>query len=149
MSASNPPSGPVLPVCDEDALPFYVFARERKLCVQRCPDSGRWIFPPRPVSPYGAHRAPVWETVSGRGTIWSFVVPHPPMLPYFAERAPFNVVLVALDEDPTVRLAGNVVEGDDGALRPVPTERLRIGAPVRVVFDRLDDEWTLPRWVLA
>jgi uncharacterized OB-fold protein len=149
VTASNPPSGLVVPVCDEDALPFYQATKRGELRIQRCVDTGRWIFPPRPLSPYGSHRAPQWETVSGRGTIWSFIVPHPPLLPAFAEFAPFNVIMVALDEDPTIRLTGNLITQAGGALNEVDPATIEIGAAVRVVFDPIDDEWTLPRWVLA
>ena len=152
MSASAPAHGFVAPVCDEDALPFYRFAREGRLCLPRCADTGRWIFPPRPLSPFGpAHtrRAPVWEEVSGRGAIWSFVVPHPPLLPAFAERLPLVVALVALEEDATVRLAGTLVGPGGAPLAEADVAGVRIGAPVRVAFERMDDEWTLPRWELA
>jgi uncharacterized OB-fold protein len=149
VSASTPPTGPVLPVCDEDALPFYEATKRGELCIQRCVDTGRWVFPPRPLSPHGDHRPLEWAPVSGRGTIWSYVVPHPPLLPAFAALAPFNVIQVALDEDPTIRLTGNLLARDGGALNEVDPATIRIGAAVRVVFDPIDDEWTLPRWVLA
>jgi len=149
VTASSPPTGPVVPVCDEDTLPFYEATRRGELRIQRCRDTGRWIFPPRPLSPFGTHQEPEWAEVSGRGTIWSYVVPHPPLLPAFAEIAPFNVILVALDEDPTIRLTGNLVAREGGALNEVDPATIEIGAAVRVVFDAIDDEWTLPRWVLA
>jgi len=149
MTASNPPTGPIVPVCDEDAQPFYEATRRGELRIQRCVDTGRWIFPPRPLSPFGKHQAPEWARVSGRGTIWSFIVPHPPLLPYFAESAPFNVILVALDEDPTIRLTGNLLAREGGQLGDVDPATIEVGAAVRVVFDQIDDEWTLPRWVLA
>jgi uncharacterized OB-fold protein len=149
MSASNPPAGPVLPVCDEDALPFYEATRRGELRIQRCVDTGRWVFPPRPLSPYGGHRPLEWVAVSGRGTIWSFVVPHPPLLPAFAPFAPFNVIQVALDEDPTIRLTGNLLAREGGALDDIDPATIEIGAAVRVVFDPIDEDWTLPRWVLA
>ena len=72
--------GPVLPVPEPEALPFFEAAARGELRVQRCVDTGRLIFPPRPMSPWGEHREPEWVTVSGRGNIWSFVVPHPPLL---------------------------------------------------------------------
>lgn len=149
MSASNPPSGPIVPVCDEDALPFYEATRRGELCIQRCVDTGRWVFPPRPLSPYGRHAPLAWEPVSGRGTIWSFVVPHPPLLPAFAALDRFHVIMVALDEDPTIRLTGNLLAREGGSLDEIDPATIEIGAPVRVVFDRLDDEWTLPRWIRA
>jgi len=149
MTASTPPTDPILPVCDEDARPFYEATRTGVLKIQRCVDTRRWIFPPRPVSPWGAHRAPEWAEIEGKGTLWSFVVPHPPLLPYFAERAPYNVILVALDADPTIRLTGNLLREEGGSIGAFDAAQIEIGARVRVVFDRLDDEWTLPRWVLA
>jgi uncharacterized OB-fold protein len=90
-----------------------------------------------------------WPVMSGRGTIWSFVVAHPPLLPAYAALAPYNVVVVALEEDPTLRLVGNVVAGEDAPINSVDPSTIRIGAPVRVVFQHAGEEITLPRWVLA
>ena len=90
-----------------------------------------------------------WEALSGRGTIWSFVVPHPPLLPQFAELAPYNVIVVALDEDPTIRLVGNLVARAGGPIDEVDPAAIEIGAAVRVVFERVSDAIHLPRWVLA
>jgi uncharacterized OB-fold protein len=140
---------PLLPLVDDDVRPFWEGTRARELRVQRCPDTGRLIFPPRATSPWGGHCEPVWTRVSGRGTIWSFVVPHPPLLPAFAALAPYNVVLVALEEDARVRLPGNLVAAEGGAINQIDPATIEIGAKVRVVFERLTDEITLPRWVRA
>lgn len=140
---------PLLPVIDEDAAPFFEATRRGELCMPRCRDTGRLIFPPRHRSPWGQRREPEWVRVSGRGTIWSWVVAHPPLLPWFAARAPYNVVLVALEEDPAVRLVGNVVARAGGGIDEVDPARLRIGAPVRAVFERVGEGIHLPRWVLA
>lgn len=149
MTASTPPTGPIVPVCDEDALPYYEATRKGQLKIQQCTETGRWIFPPRPVSPHGRHLAPEWAEVPGTGTIWSYVVPHPPLLPYFAESAPYNVIVVALDADPTIRLTGNLLAQEGGGIGDVDPATIEIGARVRVVFDTIDPEWILPRWVLA
>ena len=61
------------------------------------------------------------------------MVAHPPLLPWFAERAPYNVIVVALDEDPTIRLVGNLVKTPDGPLDEVDPATVEIGAAVRVV----------------
>ena len=91
--------------------------------------------------------------MSGRGTVWSFVVPHPPLLPAYSDQAPYNVVLVELDDDPTVRLVGNVVESANARLDSVDPDTITIGMPVRMVFpEPLDDgegPVVLPRWVRA
>ncbi len=80
--------------------------------------------------------------MSGQGRVWSYVVAHPPLLPDYAALAPYNVVLVELDEAPRIRLVGNLVAEPGAAIGSLPAERLRIGARVRVVFDD-----GLPRWV--
>ena len=139
--------GPLLPVIDEDAAPFFEAARRGELHVQRCSASGRLVFPPRALSPFAPGAPLEWVRVSGRGTIWSFVVPHPPLLPYYAALAPYNVIVVALDEDPALRLVGNLVAREGGSIAEIPPAAIRIGAPVRAVFERLTAEITLPRWV--
>jgi hypothetical protein len=77
------------------------------------------------------------------------VIVHPPLLPAFAALAPYNVIVVALDEDPRVRMVGNLLAREGAALGELPAPALRIGAPLRVVFERVSDEIALPRWVPA
>jgi uncharacterized OB-fold protein len=149
VSASSPDPAPLLPPPDPDAEPFFEGCRRGELRVQRCSATGRLIFPPRPVSPFAPHAKPEWISVSGRGHVWSFVVPHPPLLPWYSERAPYNVVLVALDEDPRVRLAGNLMSGPGAALDSVDPATIRIGEPVRAIFERLAGDVFVPRWVRA
>ena len=84
--------------------------------------------------------------MSGRGTIWSFVVAHPPLLPAYQELAPYNVVVVALDEEPTIRLVGNLVPDEEGAIDAIDPETIEIGQPVRVVFQEIAEGVALPRW---
>lgn len=134
---------------DPVAAPFYEGTRAGELRVQRCQDSGRLIFPPRTRSPYGRHRPLEWTRVSGRGSIWSYAVPHPPLLSPFSELAPYNVVAVALEEDPTLRLIGNLVPHAGAPIDAIDPARLEIGAPVRVVFEEIGDGVVLPRWVPA
>ncbi len=136
----------LLPPIDEVSEPFWEGARRGELRIQQCPKTSRLIFPPRPLSPWGQIE-PSWIAVSGRGTIWSFVIPHPPLLPQFSALAPYNVILVALDEDPRIRLVGNLVASEDGAIDEVDPHAVEIGTPVRVVFQRLNDEIQLPRWL--
>ena len=139
----------LLPPVSGETAPFWEGTRRGELRVQRCRDTGRLIFPPRARSPWGRHRPPDWTVVSGRGRIWSFAVLHPPLLPPFSELAPYNVVIVALEEDETIRLIGNLVARENGAINEVPPDSIEIGAAVRVVFESTRDEIALPRWMLA
>ena len=138
---------PLLPELDEDSAPFWEGARRGELRLQRCTATGRLFFPPRPLSPFAPNSDPEWTAVSGNGTIWSFVVPHPPLLPGFSERAPYNVIVVALDEDPTIRMVGNLVSEAGGAIGEIDPGTIEIGAPVRVVFETVADDVALPRWI--
>jgi uncharacterized OB-fold protein len=139
--------GPLLPLVDEDSAPFFEAARRGELRVQRCSASHRLVFPPRALSPFAPGAPLEWVGVSGRGTIWSFAVPHPPLLPYYAGLAPYNVVVVALEEDPTVRLVGNLVAREGGLISEILPAEIRIGARVRASFERLSSDITVPRWV--
>lgn len=140
---------PLLPEPDEVSAPFWEGCAAGELRVQACGACGRRRFPPR-------HRCQAclspdvrWGAVSGRGTIWSWVVAHPPLLPAYAEQAPYNVVVVALEEDPSLRLVGNVVEAPEDRLDAVDPATLAIGQPVEVVFAPAGDGVVLPRWRLA
>jgi uncharacterized OB-fold protein len=137
----------LLPPIIPETEPFWEGCRVGELRIQRCSETGRYIFPPRPISPWAPAAKPEWVTLSGRGTIWSFVVPHPPLLPFYSARAPYNVILVALDEDPSVRLTGNLVVRAGGEINEIDAATIEIGEKVEVIFDRVSEEVHLPRWV--
>lgn len=140
-------SGFLLPdVEDDDAAPFWSGAARGELLVQTCVDCGRRRIPPRPMCPGCRSLRHEWKALSGRGTIWSFIVVHPPLLPAYQAVAPYNVITVALDDDPTLRLVSNLVARADGAINEVDPSTIRIGESVRVVFQRVDDVH-LPRWM--
>ncbi|GEC06585.1 hypothetical protein SSP24_42400 [Streptomyces spinoverrucosus] len=131
------------PVIDPEGAPFWRYAAQGELRVQACADCGEPRFPPRPCCPHCQSFAAEWRRMSGHGRIWSYVVPHPPLLPDYAEQAPYNVVLVELAEAPRIRLVGNLVARAGARLDSIPPDRVRIGAKVRVVFT--DDG--VPQWV--
>jgi len=133
---------------DPENAPFWAATARGELHIQRCTGCGRRRMPPRPMCPSCRSLDERWEKVSGRGAIWSFVVPHPPLLPAYAEVAPYNVVLVELEEDPTLRLVGNLVESAEGPLDGIDPSTIEIGEKVRVVFSAVGDVH-LPRWVRA
>lgn len=132
------------PVVDDDGAPFWEYAARGELRIQACADCGELRFPPRPCCPHCRSFATEWRQVVGRGRIWSYVLPHPPLLPDYAEQAPYNVVLVELVDAPRIRLVGNLVSEPGARLDSVPVERIRIGARVQVVFTATG----LPQWVL-
>ena len=87
-----------------------------------------------------------WEVASGRATVWSFVIAHPPLLPAYAEQAPYNVVVVQLEDHPEVRFVGNLVASPDGPSGQLGPDEIEIGATVEVVFPPPIEDIILPRW---
>ncbi len=75
---------------------------------------------------------------------WSSPIPR--CCAAYAEQAPYNVVVVELDEDPSIRFVGNVVDGPDDRLDEVDPSTLAIGQPVEVCFAAPVDGIALPRW---
>ena len=142
-------SGFLLPTDDDELTqPFWDGCKRGELLMQRFTESGRMVWPPRPMDSTTRSLAYEWVPVSGRGTVWSFTIPHPPLLPAYTDLAPFNVIVVALDEDPTLRMVGNLVESADAPLNSIDPHTVEIGEPVQVVFAQVED-MILPRWVRA
>jgi uncharacterized OB-fold protein len=140
-------SGFLLPdVEDPTAAEFWAGTARGELLVQACGACGAWRMPPRPMCPKCRSIEVRWDRTSGRGRIWSFIVPHPPLLPAFAELAPYNAIVVELEEDPSIRYAGNLVASADGPINEIDPATIRIGEPVQVVFCAVEDVM-LPRWV--
>ena len=142
-------TGFVLPdLEDDDAAPFWQGTARGELLVQTCAACGRRRMPPRPMCPACRSLQHTWVPLSGRGTIWSFVVSHPPLLPAYQNLAPYNVITVAADEDPRLRFVGNLVARPDGPINDIDPSTIRIGERVRVVFQQVEDVF-LPRWMRA
>lgn len=80
---------------------------------------------------------------AGKGQIESVAVVTQAVHPLLADRVPYAIVLVSIADAPGVLIAGNVVGKEPDAVR--------IGDPVRVVFEeakdpRTGDELRIPQW---
>ncbi|MFE0174256.1 Zn-ribbon domain-containing OB-fold protein [Streptomyces sp. NPDC059002] len=135
------------PAVDDDGAPFWDYAAQGELRIQACTACGEPRFPPRPCCPHCQSFDSDWRRMSGRGRIWSYVFPHPPLLPAYAEQTGYNAIVVELADAPRIRLVGNLVAAPDAPLNSVAPERLRIGAKVQVAFTELNG-FTVPRWIL-
>jgi uncharacterized OB-fold protein len=112
---------------------FWDGAKQGKLLLQRCGDTGKAYFPPRPFSPYtGTRNVSVFEA-SGKATLYSYVIHHRPV-PGFTP--PSAIAVVELEEGP--RLMTNIV----GC--PQTPEALQLDMPLEVTFEAMDEEITLP-----
>lgn len=102
----------------------FALADER-LTFQRCAGCGNAWLPPRDHCPACLADTWRWEEASGRARVVSWVVYHRAYHPAFADRVPYNVVLVELAEGP--RMISNI-EGIGGA------EGLSIDLPLEVAI---------------
>lgn len=135
------------PTIDTDGAPFWEYAAQGEFRIQACTACGELRFPPRPCCPHCQSFEAEWQRMSGRGRIWSYVRPHPPLLPAYAEQAPYNAIIVELADAPRIRLVGNLVAAPDAPLNSVDPDRLRIGAKVQVAFTDVGGI-AMPRWLL-
>jgi uncharacterized OB-fold protein len=149
MAAEKTDYAFLLPEPDADSAPYWEAARRHELVVQRCSGCSQLRHPPRLVCPYCLAEGSEWTRVSGRGTVYTFVRIAHAVLPQWRGQPPYNVAQIALEEDPRVRITGNVVDADKGAQsgpQSDPRSGLRCGLPVQVMFDDVTDDTTLPRW---
>ena len=146
---AGPFDGMLKPAIDDDSRPFWEACDRGELRIQRCAACGVRRMPPRPLCPHCRSFETAWDVMSGRATVWSVVVAHPPLLPAYGDQAPYNVVVVALDDDPSIRLVGNVVAAGDAPLDSIDPHTVEIGDAVTVAFRHLADGVALPVWVPA
>jgi len=113
--------------------PFWQAARERRLVIQRCTACGRLRWPPEIACYECGSLEHEWVQMSGRAALYTWTVAHPPLLPYFQQRAPWPIAVVQLDEGP--RLVTNITGIDP--------ERYEIGMPLEADFENIGDNVTL------
>lgn len=110
------------PVPARDDQFFWEGVAAGELRLQRCASCGRLRHPPRPMCPFCHSLKFEVERASGRGVVYSYVIPRHPPLP--ASEEPPIVVLVELEEG--ARLVSNLCGVAPGAVRD--------GMPVEVFF---------------
>ena len=106
-----------LPDIDEPlTAPFFTAAARHELALPWCDACCRFVWYPEATCPT-CTSALQWRAVSGRATLFSWAVVARVFLPAFAEQVPYVTALVAITEDPSVRLCTYLVDCDPDALR--------------------------------
>ncbi len=127
----------VLPLVDDPVTaPFWTGARERRVALQRCLRCAYVRWPPARVCPECLAEETRWETVQGRGTIWSFAVYVRALHPAFADDVPYTVAAVELDAGPLMI----------GRLDEAPSWEPAIGDRVEPAFEDVTPDVTLVRF---
>jgi uncharacterized OB-fold protein len=124
----------VRPMMNRDSQAFWDGTALGELRIQVCNACGVKRFPPGPACPDCGALDRGWVATNGTGTVFSYVVHRYPAVP--GKEMPIVIALIELDEG--VRMIGECVG--------VADDEIEIGMPLRVDFNRIDDELTLPIW---
>jgi uncharacterized protein len=123
-----------IPQITPELRPFFDASKQGKLVVQKCDNCATLRFPPRRMCSNCLSREASWTPVSGEGEVYSFIVMHRVYHPAFATQVPYAVAMVKLKEG--AKMLSNVI-----GINP---HEIKCGMAVKVSFEKLDDEVTLP-----
>ena len=118
---------------DSDSRPYWEGLAQGELRIQRCKVCSKAVFYPRSICPHCHADSLSWIVASGKGTIYSYTVVHQAFGP-FAEDAPFVIAIVELEEG--ARMMSRIVDAT--------RESVVVGAAVKVTFERVGEDMTLP-----
>ena len=124
-----------LPAVTEWNRFYWRSGSDGKLRLQSCGCCGSLQHPPTPICRRCGADHPEPQEVSGRGVVQSVTTNYQPWSADVLE--PYSVAVVALDEDPSIRITTNIVGCDP--------EQVRIGMRVQVAFEQIEDVW-LPKF---
>jgi uncharacterized protein len=110
---------------------FWTGGARGELVFLHCPECDRYVHPPSPRCPFCVRAGLRPRAVSGRASVYAFTVNHQAWFPELP--VPYVIAVVAIDEQPDVRLTTNIVG--------CAAEEVRIGMPVRVCFERRGRAW--------
>ena len=123
------------PQADIDSQGYWAAALERRLAIRRCLDCRTYLHFPSPVCSQCGSRRHEWATVSGRGTIYTYIVVGHATTAGFVP--PYAVAWIELEEQTGLRVLSDIVECEPDAVA--------VGMPVEVVFDNVGDA-VVPRF---
>lgn len=121
----------LLPALTPENQHFWTGGAQGELRFLRCARCRHLIHPPAPVCPECLSRELEVAAVSGRGIVHTYTVNHQPWYPGMA--TPFVIAIVELTEQPGLRLTTNLVN--------CGVDQVKIGMPVRVLFENHDPVW--------
>lgn len=126
----------IRPVITDVNRGFWEGAASGVLSVQQCDDCQHLRYPPASRCPECLSAGWKWLPLSGRGEVLSYIRIHQKYNAAWADRVPYNVAIIQLDEGP--RMISNVL--------PMSRPDVEVGMPVQVVFTD-EDGVVIPRFV--
>lgn len=128
-----------VPRVQGEARAFWEGCARHELLLQRCRACGQFQFYPRTLCRNCWSTDIEWVPSAGEGSVYTFTVVHRGPTEVFQAMTPYVVALIQLDEG--VRMLSHVIG--------VAPEDVTIGAKVRVAFDDITDDISLPVFELA
>ena len=129
---------PILPfVVAPDDLddPFWEGCARHEFLVHRCSECGRAYWPASSCLGHGS-ASMRWEPASGAGTVFTYTVFHHAYDPRFADRIPYALAVVQLDEGPFFHTDILECAADD----------VHVGMRVEVVYEDVADDLAIPHF---
>ncbi|MGY8772865.1 MAG: Zn-ribbon domain-containing OB-fold protein [Gammaproteobacteria bacterium] len=136
---------PIPGINDFDKI-FWENCTKNIFSIQHCASCDEPRFPPRHMCPRCQSIEHIWKIVSGSGQLWSFVVPRPPLLPYFEKQSPYVVGLIQLDGYKNIRIIGRISNSDNTTQLDI--DNLKIGSAVSINFHKINSDISIPFWYL-
>jgi uncharacterized OB-fold protein len=124
-----------IPEITTTSKPFWDGAKKHQLMVYKCLNCGACYSP---LTDCMCCNKPEmeWIPASGKGKIYTFITYHTAYNLKWKNHVPYNVAWIELDEGPI--MMSNVVG--------CKNEDIYINMPVKVIFDDINDEVTLPKF---
>ena len=109
--------------------------------MQRCQSCRKFQHPPYATCVNCMSIDLKFEPVEGKGSIYAYTIMYHTGDKRFASAVPYASIIVELDAAPGALMAGNLLEAE--------YTEAKVGRRVEVVFQKLNDDFTLPQWRLA
>ena len=127
------------PTIDIDSKIYWDSAKNKKLMIQYSLDTKEYFLYSKQLTNTLDSKNVEWREVSGKGKIYSFTVVHAPAGSAFKDETPYIVASIELEEG--ARIISNIITQD--------IENISIGDRVKVVFEKQDDEFTIPKFEIV
>jgi uncharacterized OB-fold protein len=127
-----------LPTPSPETQRFWDGCKKHELWIPYCRPCQRSYWYPRDFCPHCGSRDVEWRKASGRGRLYTFAIHYRAFHPGWSDEVPYVTALIDLDEG--VRLFSNLI-----GIEPDP-KVIRCEVPVKVVFEDVTPEVTIPKW---
>ncbi|MCB1615155.1 MAG: OB-fold domain-containing protein [Pseudomonadales bacterium] len=135
------PNSMPAPMVDKYSLPWWQACAENRMTAQRCKSCNHAQLPPAPLCSECRGNDFELTALSGKGRLYTYTAVHQPVS--MEQTLPFIIAVIELDVEGTpcknpVRLMSNLVECEEADLE--------IGKPVHVVWEKMSDMVSIPRF---